>query len=97
MLNLLGNGANAGKEVTSDFGRTWSEIEGATIATAEISIPQSERVGAYELRVQATYGSKTVNNYNKLYPFTMRKSGCPAPANRPKTVKALRALLIWQQ
>ena len=83
-----------GKEKPSSFGRTWTEITGQTTATATLDIPADERVGAYELRVSATSGKKKVES-KKLYKFTVRKSGCPAPSatNQPATFTKLEALI----
>ena len=84
------------KETPSSFGRTWTEITGQTTATATLTIPADERVGAYELRVSATSGKKTVNNHKETpYKFTVRKSGCPAPSttNQPADRNALRTLV----
>ena len=85
-----------GKETTTKFGRTWTEITGQTTATATLTIPADERVGAYQLRVSATSGKKTVDNHKETpYKFTVRKSGCPAPSatNQPADRKALRTLV----
>ena len=84
------------KETTTKFGHTWEEITGQTTATATLDIPAKERVGAYELRVSATSGKKTVNNHKETpYKFTVRKSGCPAPSatNQPADHTELKALI----
>ena len=72
-----------GKENPSSFGRIWTPINGQTKATATLTIPPKERVGAYELRVSATSGGETKST--RRYRFTVRKSSCPAPSlvNRP--------------
>ena len=84
-----------GKETTTKFGHTWTEITGQTTETATLTIPAKERVGAYELRVSATSGGKSVESA-KLYKFTVRKkAGCLAPSttNQPADRRALKALL----
>ena len=85
-----------GKETTTKFGRTWTEITGQTTATATLDIHADERVGAYELRVSATSGGQTVNNHKETpYKFTVRKSGCPAPSttNKPLNITKLRDMV----
>ena len=84
------------KEKPSSFGRTWTEITDQTTATATLDISAKERVGAYQLRVSATSGKKTVNNHKETpYKFTVRKSGCPAPSatNQPADHTELKALI----
>ena len=69
-----------GQDLDRGFGKNWTEITGQTTATATLTIPADERVGAYELRISATSGGKSVNNHKETpYKFTVRKSGCPAP------------------
>ena len=85
------------KKTESDFGRTWTEIPGQTTKTAQLTILADERVGAYELRVSATSGKKTVESEKPYYRFTVRKSksSCPAPSttNRPADLAALKAMV----
>ena len=75
------------------FGKSWTEIKGQTTATATLTIPANERVGAYQLRVSATSGKKTKES--AIYKFTVRKSSCPAPSatNQPADNTAIKALL----
>ena len=85
-----------GQDTDRGFGKDWTEITGQTTATATLDIPAKERVGAYELRVSATSGKKTVNNHKETpYKFTVRKSGCPAPSatNKPANRFKLGALI----
>ena len=83
------------KETTTKFGHTWTEIKGQTTATATLTIPADERIGAYELRVSATSGKKTVNNHKTPRKFTVRKSGCPVPSaiNQPANLAELEAMV----
>ena len=84
------------KETTTKFGHTWTEITGQTTATATLTIPADERVGAYELRVSATSGGEKVDNHKETpYKFTVRKSGCPAPSttNRPNDLTTLQGMV----
>ena len=83
-----------GQDTDRGFGKSWTEIPGQTTATATLTIPADERVGAYELKVSATSGKKTVESAT-LYEFTVRKSGCPAPSatNQPAIYTDLEALI----
>ena len=83
-----------GKQEASSRGQTWTVIPNALTKQATLTIPADQRVGAYELRITAQRNGR-VTRSRKLYRFTVRKSGCPAPSttNRPSTVAALRTLL----
>ena len=86
----------AAKRPRPSFGRTWTEITGQTTATATLTIPADERVGAYQLRVSATSGGEKADNHKETpYKFTVRKSGCPAPSttNQPAIYTELEALI----
>ena len=81
-------------------GKDWVDITSQTTATATLSVPKNQRVGAYELKVTASSDSEgliTVDNSADLHEFTVRKAGCPDPSTdtkrQPRDAQALRALL----
>ena len=64
--------------------------------TAQLTILAEERVGAYEFRVRAQSGGKSVDNYKTPGKFTVRKKkGCPAPdtKNAPANLAELKRMV----